>query len=75
MRINPSAPIPPLAVADPPGKLGLLGLRDKLRPVVDEDEIVAPAVHLIKRDVLRFSSSCQQCSFPRSAWTPSKNKS
>ena len=41
-----------LAVADPPGKPGLLGLRDKARPVVDEHEVVAPAVHLVKWDML-----------------------
>ena len=41
-----------LAVADPPGKPGLLGLRDESRPVVDEHEVVAPAVHFIKWNVL-----------------------
>ncbi len=45
-----------LAVADPPGQPGLFRLRDKPRPVVDEHEVVAPAVHLVKRECCRLST-------------------
>ena len=49
---QPVGPDAHLAVADPPGQPGLPGLRDNARPVVDEHEVVAPAVHLVKWDML-----------------------
>ena len=45
-------PRPQLAMADPAGELRLFGLGDEALPVVDEHEIVAPAVHFIKGDAL-----------------------
>jgi hypothetical protein len=39
-------------VAEPAGQGGLFRLGNKSGPVVDEDEVVAPAVHFKKRNVL-----------------------
>ena len=54
MRIEAVGPRPHLAMADPAGKLRLFGLGDKALPVVDEHEIVAPAVHLVKGDAVFY---------------------
>jgi len=41
-------------VAEPAGQGGLFRLGNKPGPVVDEDEVVAPAVHFIKGDVIHI---------------------
>ena len=43
-------------MADPAGELRLFGLGDKALPVVDEHEIVAAAVHFVKRDAVVFQT-------------------
>ena len=48
MRIRPSAPTPNWRWQTRRANSGCLGLRDEALPVVDEHEIVAPAVHLVK---------------------------
>ena len=56
MRIRPSAPAPSWRWQTRRANPRLLGLGDEARPVVDEHEIVAPAVHFIKGDACLFPS-------------------